>query len=73
MAKCEKFEKCPFYNGKMEADKGLGAMYVKKYCEGDKTICARYKVATTLGGDKVPIDLYPNMNDRAEKLIEDNK
>ena len=41
MAVCEKLEKCPFYQGKMSMDSGLGSMYKKKYCEGDKTTCAR--------------------------------
>jgi hypothetical protein len=71
--KCEKLEKCPFYNEKMPIDKGVGAMYYKKYCEGDKTICARYMVATTVGPHAVSLDLYPNMVDRAKKIIEESK
>ncbi len=73
MAVCEKLEKCPFYQGKMSMDSGLGSMYKKKYCEGDKTICARYIVATTLGPEYVTEHLYPNMNDAAQKLIDQNK
>ena len=46
---CEKLAKCPFYNDKMDINYGIGAMYKRKYCEGDKTICARYRVATQLG------------------------
>ena len=45
MATCEKLEKCPFYQGKMDINSGLGSMYKNKYCEGDKTTCARYIVA----------------------------
>ncbi len=73
MATCEKLEKCPFYQGKMSLDSGLGAMYKRKYCEGDKTICARYKVVTTLGPEYVTNDLYPNMDNVANKLIEEHK
>ncbi len=73
MAQCEKLEKCPFYQGKMSMESGLGAMYKRKYCEGDKTACARYKVATTLGPDFVTNNLYPNMDDLAKKIIEQNK
>lgn len=69
MARCEKLSKCPFYQGKMEADKGLGAMYKSKYCEGDKESCARYQVATQVGPDAVPLSLYPNMNKAAEDII----
>ncbi len=73
MATCEKLEKCPFYQGKMSMDSGLGSIYKKKYCEGDKTECARYKVATTLGPTYVTEHLYPNMMAQADKIIADNK
>jgi hypothetical protein len=73
MAVCEKLEKCPFYNDKMDINKGVGAMYKKKYCEGDKTICARYIVATKLGAEFVTNNLYPNMNDAANKLLAEHK
>ena len=73
MANCEKLAACPFYQGDMKMESGLGAMYKMKYCEGDKMECARYKVATTLGKEFVPTDLYPNMVSRADKIIADNK
>ena len=73
MAVCEKLEKCPFYQGKMDINHGLGKMYKQKYCEGDKTQCARYIVATQLGPEFVTNSLYPNMNDVANKLLEENK
>ncbi len=73
MAICEKFEKCPFYQGKMSTESGLGAIYKQKYCEGDKSTCARYMVSTTLGPEYVTLHLYPNMIDQANKLIEENK
>lgn len=73
MALCEKLEKCPFYQGKMSMESGLGAMYKKKYCEGDKTVCARYIVATQLGAEYVTSSLYPNMNDVANKLLDEHK
>ena len=73
MALCEKLEKCPFYQGKMNMESGLGAMYKKKYCEGDKTTCARYIVATQLGAEFVTNSLYPNMNNVADKLLAEHK
>ncbi len=73
MAVCEKLAKCPFYQGQMTTEAGLGAMYKQKYCEGDKTECARYMVATTLGPEFVTTRLYPNMKAQAEKLIAENK
>ena len=73
MAACEKLEKCPFYQGKMSMDSGIGSMYKQKYCEGDKTICARYMVATTVGPDFVTTSLYPNMTEQEKKIMAENK
>ena len=67
--KCEKLAGCPFYQEKMPMESGLGAMYRKNYCETDRSKCARYLVATSLGPQCVPTDLYPNMNKRAEQII----
>ena len=73
MAVCEKLEKCPFYQGQMKIDEGLGKMYKTKYCEGDKFSCARYIVATQLGGEYVTNHLYPNMKTQAEEILNKNK
>lgn len=73
MAECEKLSKCPFYQGKMDMNTGLGSMYKKKYCEGDKTQCARYMIATQLGPEFVNNNIYPNMVDLANKMIAEQK
>ena len=73
MATCEKLPKCPFYQGKMDINTGLGSMYKKKYCEGDKTTCARYIIATQLGAEFVTNNIFPNMNDLAEKMLAEHK
>ncbi len=73
MATCEKLSKCPFYQGAMSMESGLGKMYKQKYCEGDKTACARYMVATEVGPEFVTNKLYPNMIDAAKSIIEKNK
>jgi hypothetical protein len=73
MATCEKLSKCPFYQGKMDMDSGIGSMYKMRYCEGDKTTCARYMVSTTVGPDFVTNNLYPNMLEQAKKIIAENK
>ena len=71
---CEKLQKCPFYQGKMDINKGIGAMYKARYCEEDKTKCARYIVATQLGAEFVTNNLYPNMIEKAKRLLaEHNK
>lgn len=72
MSRCERLDKCPFYQGKMDMESGLGAMYRKKYCEGDNTTCARNMLATQISPSVVPITLYPNMVEKAEQLIKDH-
>jgi hypothetical protein len=57
----------------MDINSGLGKAYKKKYCEGDKTICARYIIATQLGAEFVTNHIYPNMNDLAEKMLAEHK
>jgi hypothetical protein len=69
---CENLAGCAFYNDKMDIDSAIGRMYKRRYCKGDKTLCARYMVATQLGGAFVPTDLYPNMHERAVKIVEEN-
>lgn len=73
MATCEKLAKCPFYQGQMKMDSGLGGMYKKKYCETNKNLCARYMIVTTLGPDFVNNSIYPNMTDMAKDIIAKNK
>ena len=69
MADCELLKGCLFFNDKMPDTVGLGAIYKAKYCLGDSALCARYVVATSLGREKVPLNLYPNMAERAHQLI----
>lgn len=73
MATCEKLPKCPFYQGQMSMESGLGSIYKKKYCEGNKLLCARYMIATTLGPDYVTNNIYPNMTEQAQKIIAQHK
>lgn len=69
MADCESLQGCPFFNDKMKDTEGLGALYKKRYCLGDNTRCARYILAKGKGKGAVPLDLYPNMIDRARELL----
>ena len=72
MAKCELLAGCLFFQGKMQIDSGLGALYSHRYCLGDSSECARYMVAKKCGREKVPENLYPNMYDRAQEIIRTN-
>ncbi len=47
----------------------MAGMMKKRYCQGDKSNCARWVVRGVLGPTSVPIDLFPNQMDRAEALI----
>jgi hypothetical protein len=68
---CENANECHFYANEIPVDKGLGELQKEKYCEGDKTLCAIYKVASIIGTENVPSDLCPNMVCRANKAIEE--
>jgi hypothetical protein len=69
MADCECLAGCLFFNDKMPDDSGMGAIFKRKYCQGNNSDCARYMVFKKLGKSAVPNNLYPNMHDRAEKII----
>ena len=69
MAKCECLDGCPFFNDKMKDTEGIGAIYKRKYCLGDSSICARHIVFKKLGKAAVPSNLYPNMLDKAKEII----
>ena len=71
--KCEMLEFCIFYQQKMPADSGMGSIYRRTYCETDNSKCARYMVLNALGKEFVPVDLYPNMYQKAESIINQNK
>jgi hypothetical protein len=73
MADCELLKGCLFFNDKMPMESGLGAMYKKKYCQGDNTDCARFMVAKALGREKVPLTLFPNMADEARAMIKGSR
>lgn len=69
MADCECLNGCPFFNDRMKAMEGLGAIFKKNYCLGDSSQCARHIVFKQLGKANVPGDLYPNMIDRANAIL----
>ncbi len=70
MPNCECLAGCPFFNDKMKPEAGVGAIFKRNYCLGDNSKCARYMVFKQLGKQAVPSDLYPNMHDRALKILE---
>jgi hypothetical protein len=70
MADCKLIEKCIFFNDKMANMPGTSASFKRKFCQDNFSICARYQVFDAVGRDKVPRDLFPNQNDKVQKIIE---
>lgn len=69
MAECSCLAACPFFNDKMPIESAIGKMYKTNYCLADNKKCARYMVFKKFGKGSVPLNLYPNMVDRANKII----
>ena len=69
MADCECIPGCPFFNDKMDNMPALASMYKKNYCQKDFEKCARYIVFKKLGKPAVPLNLFPNMYDRAMEIV----
>ncbi len=69
MAECPRLAKCIFFNDKMAQMPALANMYKQSYCRCDFEDCARFVVAARLGPEKVPVNLYPNDREGAQKLI----
>ena len=69
MADCECLAGCLFFNDRMADMPTMANMYKRNYCRGDSSKCARYMVFKALGRESVPVDLFPNMADRARAII----
>ncbi len=70
MADCELLAGCIFFNDQMAMMPTMTGMYKKDFCKGDSSKCARHMVFKALGRPSVPPDLFPNMAERAKKIIE---
>ncbi len=44
-------------------------MFKQRYCHTDSSECARHMVFKALGKKNVPLDLFPNQNEKAERII----
>jgi hypothetical protein len=72
MTACKKIEKCPFFNDKLANMPLIVNTLKDSYCRNDFAECARFIVSEALGGEKVPIDLYPNNKNRARQILAGN-
>ncbi len=69
MADCECLPKCPFFNDRMKGLSSIKGIMKKRYCLGDNSGCARYKVFKAKGKEFVPPELTPNQMDKAEAIL----
>ena len=69
MAECELIKTCIFFNDQMANMPEMATLQKMKYCKGDNSICARFRVFKTVGREKVPKNLFPIDIKRAEQII----
>lgn len=67
--KCEIDGECYFFQSLIPQQSRMGQIYRERYCEGDRDLCARYRVHMALGEDRVPQSLYPNMEEVADEIV----
>jgi len=66
---CPSLRICPFFNNKMKDMPAAAELLKKRYCLGDNSQCARFMVASKLGKERVPADLFPGQTDRAREIL----
>lgn len=69
MKTCPLFKDCIFIKEKLLNNENLYQIYKSRYCDDNNWQCARFQLAKAIGLHKVPVKLYPNMHQRAEKLV----
>ena len=69
MATCPCVSGCPFFNDKMANMPQAAEQLKKRFCQGDNSACARFMVFSALGKGRVPADLTPRQQDRAQAII----
>ncbi len=69
MADCDLIGGCIFFNDKMRNMPATAEILKNKYCRDNSSPCARYMVFKALGRERVPADLFPQQQDKAENII----
>jgi hypothetical protein len=67
---CDRLPTCIFFNDQMEQMPAVAELLKSHFCRGTFAECARFQVATRLGGASVPPDLFPHDRERATRLLE---
>ena len=73
MTTCDYTKTCVFFNELMADMPSSVAAYKKRYCQGDFQRCARYMAREALGVDAVPLNLFPNQQERMAKILSINR
>ena len=69
MERCEMLDGCLFFNDQMKDMPTVTDMMKRMYCLWHYEQCARHRIATSLGRQKVPSDLFPNDTTKAKILL----
>ena len=69
MTECVNYNRCQYFIENLKNSPVTSTMIQKTYCKNKFAECARYMIFTKLGESKVPSDLSPSENERAEQII----
>ena len=69
MKKCPVLENCRFFNDIIENMPSISGSLKERYCLGNNTECARFRIFTEIGKEHLPYDVFPHEMDKAEKLV----
>ncbi len=64
---CDYYESCNLISGWLPKYKGLKSYYMNRYCEGDHTRCARYRLKQV--AYEVPDAMLPNASNWADYIL----
>ena len=70
MMECSLTQHCIFFNSKMNVDEETRSRLIEKMCKDNYSSCARYMIYESLGSDKVPDNLRPDMKLEAVSIME---
>lgn len=72
MTPCPKFRNCPYFQDQVPKAAHLATLTKLKYCMGEFTECARYRLAEDNPAAVIPGDLLPYEMNRAGSLSAKN-
>lgn len=70
---CPHIDRCPFFNDRLKDMPSMSNIYKRNYCKKEYERCARFRVSAAIGKENVPLDLFPNQDEKAEKIIKEFK